>query len=73
MFQNIDDKKAILDSKRPLSKEAIDNLKRYFDVELTYNSNAIEGNTLTITETKVIRRWYNYRKRKIIKRTLRSY
>lgn len=54
MFQNIDDKKAILDSKRPLSKEAIDNLKRYFDVELTYNSNAIEGNTLTITETKVI-------------------
>lgn len=54
MFQSIDDKKAILDSKRPLSKEALDNLKRYFDVELTYNSNAIEGNTLTITETKVI-------------------
>lgn len=54
MFQSIDDKKAVLDSKRPLSKEALDNLKRYFDVELTYNSNAIEGNTLTITETKVI-------------------
>ena len=54
MFQSIDDKKAVLDSKRPLSKEALDNLRRYFDVELTYNSNAIEGNTLTITETKVI-------------------
>lgn len=54
MFQSIDDKKAVLDSKRPSSKEALDNLKRYFDVELTYNSNAIEGNTLTITETKVI-------------------
>lgn len=54
MFQNIDNKKAILDSRRPLSKEAINNLKKYFDVELTYNSNAIEGNTLTITETKVI-------------------
>ena len=54
MFQCIDDKKAVLDSKRPSSKEALDNLKRYFDVELTYNSNAIEGNTLTITETKVI-------------------
>lgn len=25
-----------------------------YDVELTYNSNAIEGNALTITETKVI-------------------
>lgn len=54
MFQKIDAKKAVLDSKRPLSKESLDNLKRYFDVELTYNSNAIEGNTLTITETKVI-------------------
>lgn len=54
MFKIIDDKKAIVDSKRPLDKLAIDNLKKYFDVELTYNSNAIEGNTLTITETKVI-------------------
>lgn len=54
MFENIDNKKAILDSKRPLDKRALDNLKRYFDIELTYNSNAIEGNTLTITETKVI-------------------
>lgn len=35
-------------------KEQLKNLKKYFDVELTYNSNAIEGNTLTITETKVI-------------------
>ncbi|ADL50874.1 Fic family protein [Clostridium cellulovorans] len=54
MLKKIDDKKSILDSKRPLKKEVIDNLKKYFDVELTYNSNAIEGNTLTITETKVI-------------------
>lgn len=54
MFNKIDDKKAILDSKRPLDKRALDNLKQYFDIELTYNSNAIEGNTLTITETKVI-------------------
>lgn len=54
MFKNIDNKKNILDSKRPLKREVLDNLKRYFDVELTYNSNAIEGNTLNITETKVI-------------------
>lgn len=54
MFKKIDEKKALLDSKRPLNSRALENLKRYFDVELTYNSNAIEGNTLTITETKVI-------------------
>lgn len=54
MFKAIDEKKNILDDKRPLSKEILKNLKQYFDVELTYNSNAIEGNTLTITETKVI-------------------
>ncbi|MGL4874819.1 MAG: Fic family protein [Clostridium sp.] len=54
MFEEIDRKKSILDTKRPLKKEAVENLKRYFDVELTYNSNAIEGNTLTVTETKVI-------------------
>jgi Fic family protein len=54
MFKEIDTKKDLLDSKRPLSRVAAENLKRYFDVELTYNSNAIEGNTLTITETKVI-------------------
>ncbi|MGL5066501.1 MAG: Fic family protein [Sarcina sp.] len=54
MFKLVDDKKEILDSKRPLDKISVDNLKKYFDVELTYNSNAIEGNTLTVTETKVI-------------------
>ncbi|MEG1256843.1 Fic family protein [Clostridium sp.] len=54
MFKKIDEKKAILDGKRPLDVEALKNLISFFDVELTYNSNAIEGNTLTITETKVI-------------------
>lgn len=54
MIKGIDEKKKILDSKRPFNEIAVKNLKQYFDVELTYNSNAIEGNTLTITETKVI-------------------
>ncbi|MDP4143337.1 MAG: Fic family protein [Bacillota bacterium] len=54
MFKDIDKKKKLLDSKRPLARSAVENLKKYFDLELTYNSNAIEGNTLTITETKVI-------------------
>lgn len=54
MIKQINSKKKILDSKRPFNAAAIKNLKQYFDVDLTYNSNAIEGNTLTITETKVI-------------------
>lgn len=54
MFEEIDKKKKAIDCKRPFNKETVYNLKKYFDVELTYNSNAIEGNTLTITETKVI-------------------
>lgn len=54
MFEKVDEKKKLLVSKRPFSKIATDNLKKYYDVELTYNSNAIEGNTLTITETKVV-------------------
>ncbi|MCU7209644.1 Fic family protein [Turicibacter sp. 1E2] len=54
MVTLLGEKKQLLDSKRPLSREVLMNLKKYFDVEFTYNSNAIEGNTLTITETKVI-------------------
>lgn len=54
MLKEVERKKSILDSKRPLETSILNNLKQYFDVELTYNSNAIEGNTLTITETKVI-------------------
>lgn len=47
MFQEIEKKKKLLDSKRPFAKRAIENLKAFYDVEFTYNSNAIEGNTLT--------------------------
>ncbi|OWZ82738.1 Fic family protein [Natranaerobius trueperi] len=54
MFKELEEKKQRLDEKRPLSKEKITQLKQYFDVEFTYNSNAIEGNTLSLRETKVI-------------------
>lgn len=54
MFKEIDKKKSILDKKRPLTQKQLNILKGVFDVELTYNSNAIEGNTLTISETKVV-------------------
>jgi cell filamentation protein, protein adenylyltransferase len=44
-------KKAELDRLRPLSGAALRQLQKYYDVELTYTSNAIEGNTLTLRET----------------------
>jgi Fic family protein len=46
--------KAELDRLRPLSKGALDNLEHAYDLELTYTSNAIEGNTLTQIETNLV-------------------
>ena len=53
-FKVLDEKKQKLDSKRPLPKETLKSLEENFKLEWTYNSNAIEGNTLTLKETKVV-------------------
>ncbi|QZY54405.1 Fic family protein [Crassaminicella profunda] len=53
-FKIIDSKKQQLDDARPLSKHTLHSLRENMFVEWTYNSNAIEGNTLTISETKVV-------------------
>src|SRR5580698_1239434 len=47
-------KKERLERLRPLSREALANLEHYYDIELTYTSNAIEGNTLSAVETTVV-------------------
>jgi len=47
-------KKVKLDSFRPLPPELVKNLEQWFIIELTYTSNAIEGNTLTRKETAVV-------------------
>lgn len=44
----------MLDSKRPLPKYTLKSLEEKILLEWTYNSNAIEGNTLTMSETKVV-------------------
>ena len=46
--------KAELDRLRPLSPKALANLERAVDLELTFTSNAIEGNTLTQIETNLV-------------------
>jgi excisionase family DNA binding protein len=47
-------KKRRLDSYRPLSPELVENLRQSLTVEYTHSSNAIEGNTLTLGETRMV-------------------
>ena len=51
LLASIRAKKAALDALRPVSGDALRHLRKYHDIELTYTSNAIEGNTLTHRET----------------------
>lgn len=52
----IDRKKIELDSRRSLTEGEVERLTEEFVVEYTYNSNAIEGNTLTLRETDMVLR-----------------
>ena len=53
-FNDVDNKLAKLNSKRPLPKNTLKSLEEKNILDWTYNSNAIEGNTLTLRETKVV-------------------
>ena len=52
--QNIAAQKAELDRLCPLSPQGLRNLEHVIDLELTYTSNAIEGNMLTASETTLV-------------------
>ena len=54
LLKSIEGKKRELDSFRPFSTEIVRKLEEQFIVEWTYNSNAIEGNTLTLKETELV-------------------
>jgi len=54
LLKSIEGKKRELDSLRPFSAEIVRKLEEQFIVEWTYNSNAIEGNTLTLKETELV-------------------
>lgn len=53
-LKNIDEKKSRLGKLQPLPKALVKNLEDWFRIELTYTSNAIEGNTLTRSETALV-------------------
>lgn len=50
----IEDKIEFLRNKRPLTEGEMERLNEEFLTEFTYNSNAIEGNTLTLRETDMV-------------------
>ena len=54
IFATIDAKKERLSNMRPLTAGEVERLKEEFMIEFTYNSNAIEGNTLTLKETAMV-------------------
>jgi len=53
-FSKIDRLKTTIDKIRPFEGDMLAQLQAYFRIGLTYSSNALEGNTLTISETKVL-------------------
>lgn len=53
-FEKIKELKAELDTRRPLTQGELERLNEEFMIEFTYNSNAIEGNTLTLQETAMV-------------------
>ena len=53
-FVKNDELKKEIDSFRPLSIDALSQIKEYYKIGLTYSSNALEGNTLDLAETKVV-------------------
>jgi Fic family protein len=50
----IDIKKSKLDELRPIPAYVLNKIKESLYIEWTYNSNSIEGNTLTLLETKMV-------------------
>lgn len=56
IFAQIERKKTELNNRRPLTEGELERLNEEFAIEYTYNSNAIEGNTLTLRETDLVLR-----------------
>lgn len=54
LFLRVDSEKRELDRRRPLTAGELARLRDDFTINYTYNSNAIEGNTLTLSETRLV-------------------
>lgn len=54
LFDKIDQYAQAIAKRRPLTPDEVKELDAYFRIGLTYSSNALEGNSLTLSETKVL-------------------
>lgn len=54
LFEKAFENKNIIDGFRPFEQETLKSLKAYYKIGLTFSSNALEGNSLTESETKVV-------------------
>lgn len=54
IYSRIIRKREALDKLRPFNQGALHKLQETFRVDITYNSNAIEGNSLSLSETKMV-------------------
>jgi Fic family protein len=54
IHQRVLDKKRRLEGLRPLPSSLVGRLRKQMMIEYTYNSNAIEGNTLSLRETQLV-------------------
>jgi len=54
IINRIETKKTQLDAVRPIPSYLLNKLKEQIHIEWSYNSNAIEGNTLTLSETRIV-------------------
>jgi len=54
ILKRIEDKLIVLKKARPFPPYLVNKLREQFSIEMNYNSNAIEGNTLTLRETMLV-------------------
>lgn len=54
IFDQIDLYKQAIDTLRPFEGHLLKQLQSYYRIGLTWSSNAVEGNTLSISETKIL-------------------
>ena len=54
IFERVDENKAAIDVIRPFEGDYLQQLREYYRIGLTWTSNAIEGNSLTEAETKIL-------------------
>jgi Fic family protein len=54
LFKEIDSLQKEINTYKPLSTNLLKQIREYYRIGLTFSSNALEGNTLTESETKIV-------------------